>query len=215
MCHNWEKFKKGELKDLPQDVAAHLRKFTDREFNIDAQNPIYDVDANKKVLYKQKTLKTEFCDIITSYEKLTTKHAENVNPPEETKLLENNDVSSTFEQRSRKRVTLPQLKKDIETAVQTGKHVSETDLYILKEVKTEDERHEVMELQEDLSAIQHRHEKPNKVSATKKKDYSFLEYPLHIRIPRKVHKPGCVYKLNDCYYDDDGQFLYRVPGMGS
>lgn len=213
MCHNWVKFKKGELKDLPRDVVEHLSKFTEREFNIEAKNPIYDADANKKILYKQKNQKTEFCDIITSYEKLTTKQTENAVPQEEPKLLENNDGLSTFERRRQKSVTLPQLKKNIETAVQSGKQVSETDMFILKEVKTEDARHEVMEIQEDLTAIQHRHEKPSKVSKTKEKDYSFLEYPLHIKIPQKVHKPGCVYKLNDCYYDDSGQFLYRVPGM--
>lgn len=34
-----------------------------------------------------------------------------------------------------------------------------------------------------------------------------------INIPRKLFKRGAVYKLYDCFYDDDGEFLYRVPGM--
>lgn len=35
----------------------------------------------------------------------------------------------------------------------------------------------------------------------------------HIRIPAKLYRRGATYKLEDCYYDDDGEFLYRVPGM--
>lgn len=35
----------------------------------------------------------------------------------------------------------------------------------------------------------------------------------HIKIPKHMWKEGATYKLNDCYYDDDGEFLYRVPGM--
>lgn len=36
-----------------------------------------------------------------------------------------------------------------------------------------------------------------------------------IFIPQKLRKRGATFKLNDCYYDDDGEFLYRVPGMYS
>lgn len=39
------------------------------------------------------------------------------------------------------------------------------------------------------------------------------DYPLAIRIPRKVWKEGYTYKLKDCFYDDRGDFLYRVPGL--
>lgn len=34
-----------------------------------------------------------------------------------------------------------------------------------------------------------------------------------ITIPAKLWRRGATYKLADCYYDDDGEFLYRVPGM--
>lgn len=35
----------------------------------------------------------------------------------------------------------------------------------------------------------------------------------HISIPKALYRRGATYKLRDCYYDDDGEFLYRVPGM--
>lgn len=34
-----------------------------------------------------------------------------------------------------------------------------------------------------------------------------------IYIPRKLYKKGKIYKLYDCFYDDDGEFLYRVPNL--
>lgn len=34
-----------------------------------------------------------------------------------------------------------------------------------------------------------------------------------IKISKKLYKKGATYKLEDCYYDDDGTFLYRTPGM--
>lgn len=213
----WAKFKKGELQDLPPHLTEHLQKFTDRELNIDTYDPsLYE--ETKKVVYKTKNMKTEFSDIITSYEKLMAKNNEEQKEDltEKVKLLGDGNEFYASEHRSRRRITLPQLKKDIETAVERGRYISETDKLILSEVKTEDSRNEIVELKQDLSAIQQRHEKPSGVGYLKtQRDYSCLEYPLKVTIPKKVYKRGCTYKLNDCYYDDDGMFLYRVPGMST
>jgi len=37
--------------------------------------------------------------------------------------------------------------------------------------------------------------------------------PERIRVPANKWQKGCTFKIGDCYYDDDGVFLYRVPGM--
>lgn len=34
-----------------------------------------------------------------------------------------------------------------------------------------------------------------------------------INIPPRLRKRGSVYKLYDCFYDDRGMFMYRVPGL--
>lgn len=34
-----------------------------------------------------------------------------------------------------------------------------------------------------------------------------------IVIPKQLRKSGSVYKLYDCFYDDRGEFMYRVPGL--
>ncbi|XP_032681389.1 uncharacterized protein LOC116848910 isoform X2 [Odontomachus brunneus] len=36
-----------------------------------------------------------------------------------------------------------------------------------------------------------------------------------IKITKNIYKPGMTYRISDCYYDDDGEFLYRVPGVQS
>lgn len=40
-----------------------------------------------------------------------------------------------------------------------------------------------------------------------------FEYSKRIKIPQNVYKQGMTYRIKDCYYDDDGEFLYRIPGL--
>lgn len=42
-----------------------------------------------------------------------------------------------------------------------------------------------------------------------------LNYAKPIKIAKQLYKPGMTYRISDCYYDDDGEFLYRVPGVHS
>nr|XP_033342396.1 uncharacterized protein LOC117229755 [Megalopta genalis] len=42
-----------------------------------------------------------------------------------------------------------------------------------------------------------------------------FEYVKPIKIPKNVWKHGMTYRVKDCYYDADGAFLYRVPGLKS
>ncbi|XP_011260724.1 uncharacterized protein LOC105254002 [Camponotus floridanus] len=41
------------------------------------------------------------------------------------------------------------------------------------------------------------------------------DYAKPIKISENLYKPGMTYRINDCYYDDDGEFLYRIPGVQS
>lgn len=40
-----------------------------------------------------------------------------------------------------------------------------------------------------------------------------FNYTKRIKIPKNVYKKGMTYRIRDCYYDYDGEFLYRVPGL--
>ncbi|TGZ52220.1 Uncharacterized protein DBV15_03761 [Temnothorax longispinosus] len=52
-----------------------------------------------------------------------------------------------------------------------------------------------------------------RVKVWKKKADTELNYAKPIKIAKHLYKPGMTYRIRDCYYDDDGEFLYRVPGV--
>lgn len=52
---------------------------------------------------------------------------------------------------------------------------------------------------------------PLKVGYTKSETLPPIRHK--IDIPPKLRKRGSVYKLYDCFYDDHGRFMYRVPGL--
>lgn len=54
-----------------------------------------------------------------------------------------------------------------------------------------------------------------RIKAWKKKVDTEGNYLKPIKIAKSIYKPGMTYRISDCYYDDDGEFLYRVPGIQS
>lgn len=46
-----------------------------------------------------------------------------------------------------------------------------------------------------------------------KKNIDDVLVAAHIKIPRQRYKKGMTYRVRDSFYDDDGTFLYRVPGL--
>lgn len=51
------------------------------------------------------------------------------------------------------------------------------------------------------------------IKVWKKQVDTELNYAKPIKIVKHLYKTGMTYRINDCYYDDDGEFLYRVPGV--
>ncbi|XP_046744369.1 uncharacterized protein LOC124410207 [Diprion similis] len=51
------------------------------------------------------------------------------------------------------------------------------------------------------------------VKVWEKKAIQEEHYSEVIKIPKDQYKKGKLYKIQDCFYDDDGEFLYRVPGL--
>ncbi|KAL6420484.1 hypothetical protein ACFW04_014467 [Cataglyphis niger] len=46
-----------------------------------------------------------------------------------------------------------------------------------------------------------------------KKTDTECDYAKPIKISKNLYKRGMTYRISDCYYDDDGEFLYRIPGI--
>lgn len=113
-----------------------------------------------------------------------------------------------------KHVTLSELHHKIEQSASDGKDITQTDVFILQQVKQRPAEHSVVELKKEELTISNKYNSSEvTVASTNPRDYSFLNYPLKITIPKKAYKKGYTYKFNDCYYNDNGNFLYRVPGM--
>ncbi|XP_028132357.2 uncharacterized protein LOC114327848 [Diabrotica virgifera virgifera] len=217
---NWQKFRKGKLTDLPPDLVEHLNKFTNRKVNVQLEN-------KKKEIVNKPKIQSEFSEIITGYQRLKNKVDTEKDEVVEVNLSKNFKSRESLEKntylpikkediKDKRPITLTQLKDNIERKASRGLGLSaeEENIY----VNTHQQEEDVVVLnKEDVSVIPENKYTNNagcSLTVKTEKDYSHLIYPEKIVIPKKLIKKGYTYRLNDCYYDYDGEFLYRVPGMG-
>lgn len=214
-------------------MLSHLNNFINRS----TDHKPFDMPIDFKLPVRKPLPKGEFSDIITSYNKvkaetnnsretnsksvvneskmIVTSHALppiHVSPPKDDSFVVNRKESRKAD------VTFNELKATLERKELIGK----LDVYqrsILEQLrKDEDEKIEegTTSLDEIIDLVEEKHLPTVRVNTVMKKlsrDVNFLMYPEKIRIPKGKFKRGCTYKLKDCYYDDSGLFLYRVPGM--
>ncbi|XP_023019021.1 uncharacterized protein [Leptinotarsa decemlineata] len=221
---NWESFKKGEFPDLPKDLVEHLNKFSNRALTF--KRFIKPTNKNEITVTKQSS-PSDFSEIITSYKKLKNKNKEiesevEITMEEPKKFLKASHVDTFLtvpknEMKDRRDVTLSQLQDNIEQKALKGSQLSEDEKLILNDFKEPKEQVVApLMYQEDSFALQNKYntESGGAIATKTVRDYSHLIYPEKIQIPSDKVKRGYTYRLNDCYYDYDGEFLYRVPGMG-
>ncbi|ENN71676.1 hypothetical protein HUJ04_006154 [Dendroctonus ponderosae] len=214
VLQNWNDFKQGKLKDLPEELKEHLKKFSNRTLNFETHAKELIAKSQVRVLPG----KGEFSEIISSYQRMQESKLEK---PEVTEIEDRRDVPEVKPRKQMsKLVTFKELQAEIRANVMEEREISPEDkLLSTASFPRKDDTETVDLVREDIAAIiGKRHEtKASKgvgfVRETSP-DLSHLIYPEHITIPRGIYKRGFTYKLNDCYYDSNGQFLYRVPGMG-
>nr|XP_022919458.1 uncharacterized protein LOC111428249 [Onthophagus taurus] len=214
---NWDLFKEGKL-DLPSELKEHLNKFTSRKMNH------FELSAEKKPVIKK--IDGEFSEILKSYDRLKNKNKENFECNESEKiqlkktkklggntmLINSGDLENDkIMKKDNKLVTLSELKNRIGKKSEMGNDLSMEDQLLLRENKIELENVKEIGSIVDISELKNTNYLSTQVKS--KKDFKHLEYPEKIIIPKDKFKKGYTYKLNDCFYDCDGLFLYRVPGM--
>ncbi|KAK5649487.1 hypothetical protein RI129_000516 [Pyrocoelia pectoralis] len=217
VIRNWELFKTNKLTNLSSEIIEHLTKFTNRALNLSTSN-VHQMQQTKKNTTNVK-VRSEFSDIITSYNKLKKNNVEETPKENSCKPFPNKVLQDTYvlnnpdkPNKHDKHITLQQLQNKIVKKSLSGSILPDEE-ELLRETKREIEKNDIIVTEKqsfEITTIN-----ASKSIATKRKstkDY-LLEYPEKITIPKGKVKPGCTYKLNDCYYDDDGLFLYRVPGM--
>lgn len=203
---NWDLYKSNKIEDLDLQLKEHLKKFAHRTFAENVQ------PKNEPKLIMPEPPGNEFSSIITSCKKYAPPPAE-LESGDEIKQIEasaSNEVFVSKKFRDSRPVTLKQLK--IGDSTISGQ---DENLIILNSMNNpggtgvvikSDSNVDMMKVKKfDTVAIESRKSdlKPPMASGVKE----------FIKIPKNLKKKGATYQLDDCFYDDDGELLYRVPGM--
>lgn len=208
------------MPGLPESLVEHLRKFTSRSKiykSIDSSSVMREV-----VNISNRSPRGEFSEIISSYQKLKNpdntenrKAEQFFQPLKPTNPTSDKDTYLTTDVYSKNMVTLSSLEQKIQKRASKGANISEEDKVILLQSRkaTVSSQPAPVFNEVDLTAIMENKYETRTVIRKAERDYSHLIYPEKIIIPKDKVKRGMSYKLNDCYYDSDGTFLYRVPGM--
>lgn len=171
----------------------------------------------------------EFGSIITEFQKKKSKTEEKVSKIIKTSSTSmpapNNDTYVLYGNivKDRRQVTLDTLRTNINQSISHGKKPSAIDLTILERVKPiERSDGQVGNLSEKPLSNSPDDKEKNAISSINESSAITLEHsmdterdliPFRIKIPKHCWVRGATYKVEDRYYDYDGTFLYRVPGM--
>lgn len=196
----WKQFRSGELNVDPM-LAEHLKKFTHRDLNT-----LYKPNTERKFgIEMPKPSSSEFSSIITTCKKyaeepkqIEEKSSDDLKFPlhrprdseKDYVLLKGHNTSSN------KPMSLEAFQNQSEFQSEKVSQVAPlNNLPIMKVKKFEETSVNALQFDGD------------------KKVFASLAIKEHITIPKKAWKEGQIYKLDDCFYSDDGEFLYRVPGL--
>ena len=201
---NWRELKEGSL-DIPDELRKHFIKFSDRII------PPLNKKSVKIDVSQQK---------MGEFEEIVRRCAnENSKKNEECKASDNDTTSSEpikpKQNIDYKNLTLDELASKIRTRLDQGQNVNLPDRMIMDSVATikNKEIAPISRTEIDLITASKEQNKLTDFKQNKDDEHKIMAYPERIRIPKKAYKKGATYKMNDCFYDHDGRFLYRVIGM--
>lgn len=202
---NWDLYKSNKIEDLDLHLREHLKKFAHRNFAENVQPKI------EPKLIMPEPPGNEFSSIITSCKKYAPTVLE---AGEEIKQIEDSTSKEVFvpkKFRDSRPVTFKQLK--ISDSTISGQ---DENLIVLNSLNNPGGTGVV--IKSDSNVDMFKVKKFDSVSVARSTESS-LKTPVtsevkeFIKIPKNLKKNGATYQLDDCFYDDDGEFLYRVPGM--
>ncbi|KAK4882735.1 hypothetical protein RN001_006054 [Aquatica leii] len=218
---NWRLFKENQLTDLNPRLVEHLKKFSNRTFeNAKQMKTVLPTTSEKPISNHRLRVGNEFSNIITSYERLKNKNVDDTKQNRNKSYKKNdsptkNDTyvvggpQSSFS----KHITLHALEDKIHKKSLQGMALSDDEV-LLRQPQQPSEVTIKKPIDKIIPPEIYKSSTTKLTSVIKRKEDSYLlEYPEKITIPNEKLKRGATYKLNDCFYDDDGLFLYRVPGM--
>ncbi|KPI98413.1 hypothetical protein RR46_09629 [Papilio xuthus] len=129
---------------------------------------------------------------------------------DKTQQNSNNRKSNKKETIDPQRLTLQDLTARIKERLESGSEVDTPDRIIIDTVSAEKSK---LVNNKEIDLVSYKEESDLKEYKESDTSITAINYPERIRIPKKAYKKGATYKMNDCYYDHDGRFLYRVLGL--
>lgn len=224
---NWLKLNEGEMQ-LEPILAHHLQSFIGRKSNLITE-PKVNVEITKKF---PKPAGSEFSSIIT-----TCKKYKEMDPPdrqnEKFLKLDSGDLkfsaNKPIDPEDNNMVLLvdnkfPGSGKRLQLKDLHEKYPHLTDQFEQPEKEPEvfedpiQPHHEVENnsSEPDYGSIvkfQTSSRNPMTIQAPNENSLRNLEIRDRIKIPKSVRSKDKTYKVGDCFYDCNGEFLYRVPGF--
>lgn len=201
---NWRELKEGSL-EIPQELREHFLKFSDRTIP-----PL-----------RQKSIKIDLTQMekMGEFESIVKRCAAQAQAKKHSNTQTEDNPQSTDQtvhvNKDKNRMTLDELTTKIKDRIERGKDVGMPDQIILNAVNTKVDAVAPINPDVELSSENSKTNEVAEYKAENDNEKSIMDYPERIRIPRNAYKKGATYKVNDCFYDHDGKFLYRVLGMSN
>lgn len=204
----------GDFGSIDPKLRDHLIKFSTRGVVTDTERPAIGV---KSPSIRGKTGNNEFLSIITSCKKYSEPEATGQETDEQIELPNRPPNSDSF-LLGKVNKSKPLMFKELTGVTDDGSKRNDLQL-------RHNPFHDPREEQAVTTAVQDSSVDQNQwhVQKYETTDVQSTEAELkklsmpaiqdQISIPKALYRRGATYKLRDCYYDDDGEFLYRVPGM--
>lgn len=214
----WLSFDEGNVGDIDPELKEHLKKFSGRTL----QTNVFRSKVTSVVSApNESTPREDFVKILTSCKKHKQRNAVQ---PEDTDSIGLSEIPTsqddTFLLGKVKR-TKPLMFRELDVAVDNSPSAKNEkrsihNPFVNPRQSIEDESserppsHLTLTAQDFVPKYEMTTTQPSESEFRKLTMVAIRDY---IKIPKHMWKEGATYKLNDCYYDHDGEFLYRVPGM--
>lgn len=218
---NWKELKEDMLDGVTPEMKDHLMKFSNRTIPPRQQKDI----ADTKELSPGAMGFSEFKNIVTKYDQATEKPEKQhfrlpaANTKDQLQIEDSSEQMENSVIRKQllpdtTRITLDGLRSKISASAERNVEISLDDQSIITPEKEITSLHNSNEkIQTDSNTYIQKANPDMPVNKQAEEELVGTPYPDRIRIPKKAYQRGVTYKVNDCYYDDDGRFLYRVPGL--
>ncbi|XP_068085096.1 neugrin-like [Anabrus simplex] len=218
VLNNWKLFKQGSLS-MSDELKRHVSQFASR--STVTSPPPHLWSAQQKMQISAST--SEFGDIIESYKAL--KAGEN-----NTKIPDSRKVPTVSVPPDVDTFLLPDDKKNDMLTILNRYRREGTSANETESTKNEDkatlrcgESVDLVEKEKSSSlkvpvnnfSIKTLQEVPGNKESVPSTRRETKQLPEWIKIPHTCKGKGSLFRVDDCFYDEDGEFLYRVPGMKS